>query len=336
MKRLASLFFVIFLCAASAFGAIKRDSMGLLRESEEAFEKRDFDKAADLLSQAIEANPKLTPAYILRGLARAGKEKLDEAIADFSKAIELTPSDERPYLLRGAAYQEKKEWEKAAVDFTEANNRKPGEAATLNSRGICYAALDQEEKALADFDAAVKADPRDPRSHQLRGGTYAQKGDKEKALADYKEAMELAPNDPTTYLYRAQLYLYEQEPEKALADLEELMRRAPAYSGALNDYAWTLCTNPKDSVRNGRKAVEYAKKACHETDYKHAPTLDTLAAAHAEAGDWEEAIRWETEALSLAEKSNPDDVGGMKDRLALYRDKKAYRETPKREKFDKK
>lgn len=332
MKRLSYLLAVVLLFAVSALAGIKRDSMTLLRDSEAAFEKRDFDKAAELLSQAIEANPKLTPAYILRGLAWAGKEKLDAAIADFSKAIELTPSDERPYLLRGAAYQEKKEWEKAAADFTEADHRKPGDAATLNSRGICYAALEQAEKAIADFSAAVKADPKDARSHQLRGGAYAEKGEKEKALADYKEAMDLAPNDPVTYLYRAQLYLLEQEPEKALADMEELMRRAPDYAGATNDYAWTLATNPKDAVRNGRKAVEYAKKACHATDYKHAPTVDTLAAALAEAGDWEEAIRWEKEALELAEKSNPDDISGMKDRLALYSDKKAYRETPKREK----
>ena len=113
------------------------------------------------------------------------------------------------------------------------------------------------------------------------------------------------------------------------------MRRAPNYSGAANDYAWTLATNPKDSIRDGHKAVEYAKKACHGTDYKYAPSLDTLAAAHAEAGEWEEALKWQTEAVQLAEKSNPDDVKGMKERLALYKEKKPFREIPKREKKEK-
>ena len=47
----------------------------------------------------------------------------------------------------------------------------------------------------------------------------------------------------------------ESEPESALSDLEEVMRRAPDFPGAANDYAWTLATNPKDAVRNGRKAA---------------------------------------------------------------------------------
>jgi tetratricopeptide (TPR) repeat protein len=189
-----------------------------------------------------------------------------------------------------------------------------------------------DDGALNDFDAAVKADPKNVHGLQLRGSAYSEKGEKDKALGDFKDAIALDPNNAATYLYRAHLYLVEADPESALADLEEVMRRAPDFPGAANDYAWTLATNPKDSVRNGRKAIEFAKKACHETDYKHAPTVDTLAAAHAESGDWDGALKWQQEALTLAEKTHPDDVKGMKERLALFKEKKAFREVPVREK----
>jgi tetratricopeptide (TPR) repeat protein len=131
------------------------------------------------------------------------------------------------------------------------------------------------------------------------------------------------------------LYLLEKEPELAIRDYEEVLRRAPESPGALNDFAWTLATNPKDAVRDGRKAVELAKKACHASDYKHAPTIDTLAAAYAEAGEWSDAVKWQEEALRMAEKSHPDDVKGMRERVALFKEKKAYREEPKREKKEK-
>jgi Tfp pilus assembly protein PilF len=213
--------------------------------------------------------------------------------------------------------------------------RKPDDEAIYVSRGLCYAQKDDDDKALADFDKAVSLNPKNVQALQLRGSAHSQKGDKEKALADFKEAISVDPNNAGTYLFRAQLYLVENEPELALADYEEVMRRAPGYAGAMNDYAWTLATNPKDSVRDGRKAVEFAKKACHESDYKHAPTLDTLAAACAEAGDWDEAVKWQTEAVNLAEKSNPEDVDGMKERVELYKQKKPFREVPKRQKKEK-
>jgi tetratricopeptide (TPR) repeat protein len=335
MKRLVLSVLLAIALLGVSHAVIKRDSMDVLRESQEAFEKRDYDRAATLLTEAIEANPKLVPAYVLRGLANASRNKFDEAIADYSKAAELAPDDERPRLLRAAVHQLQKNYDKAIADLDFALKKEPGNSELLATRGICRAQKGDDDGALKDFDAAVKADPKNVHGWQLRGSAYSEKGEKDKALGDFKEAITLDPNNAATYLYRAHLYLVEAEPESALTDLEEVMRRAPDFPGAANDYAWTLATNPKDSVRNGHKAVEFAKKACHETDYKHAPTVDTLAAAYAEAGDWEQATKWQQEALTLAEKTHPDDVKGMKERLALFKEKKAFREVPVREKKQK-
>jgi len=332
MKRFALSALLVVALLGASHAVIKRDPMDVLRESQEAFEKRDFDRAATLLTEAIEANPKLTPAFVLRGLANASRNKFDEAVADYTKAAELAPDDERPRLLRAAVHQFRKEFDKAIADIDFALKKDPKNSELLSTRGVCRAQKGDDDGALNDFDAAVKADPKNVHGLQLRGSAYSEKGEKDKALGDFKDAIALDPNNAATYLYRAHLYLVEADPESALADLEEVMRRAPDFPGAANDYAWTLATNPKDSVRNGRKAIEFAKKACHETDYKHAPTVDTLAAAHAESGDWDGALKWQQEALTLAEKTHPDDVKGMKERLALFKEKKAFREVPVREK----
>ena len=335
MKRFALLALITLSLGIGAHAVIKRDPLEILRQSQEAFERRDFDKAVELLSVAIESNPKLTPAYVLRGLANAARNKPDEAIADYGKAIELAPEDERPRLLRAAMFQMKREFEKAIADLDVVIEKNPNDSEIIATRGICHAQKGDDDRALKDFDAAVKANPKNVHGWQLRGSAYSERGEKENALKDFKEAINVDPNNAATYLYRAHLYLVEAEPESALADLEEVMRRAPDLPGAANDYAWTLATNPKDSVRNGHKAVEYAKKACHETDYKHAPTVDTLAAAYAESGEWEDAMKWQQEALALAEQTHPDDVPGMRERLALFKEKKPFREIPKREKKEK-
>lgn len=335
MKRFALLVLLTFGPTVGSQAVIKRDPMELLKQSQEAFEKRDFDKAVEMLSRAIESNPKLTPAYVLRGLANAARNKPDEAIADYSKAIELAPEDDRPRLMRASIFQMKREYDKAIADLDFVIEKNPKDSELIATRGICYAQKGDEDRAFKDFDAAVKVNPKNVHGWQLRGSAYSERGEKEKALGDFKEAINLDPNNAATYLYRAHLYLVEGEPESALLDLEEVMRRAPDFPGAANDYAWTLATNPKDSIRNGHKAVEFAKKACHETDYKHAPTVDTLAAAYAEAGEWEDAMKWQQEALTLAETSHPDDVVGMRERLALFKEKKRFREVPTRVSKDK-
>ncbi len=331
MKRLALIATLLIGLVSASPAAIKRDPGDVLKASQEAFERKDFDGAIKLLTEAITANPKLAPAIVLRGFAHAAKEDYAKAVEDYSEAIRLQPEDDRPLIFRAATYQAMKAYDKAIADYSELIKRKPEDVEALCSRGICLAQSGDDAKAFEDFDKAVKIAPKSPMARQLRGSAHAEAGRKDEALADYKEAINLDPNNAATYLYRAHLYLVENQAEDALADFEEVLRRAPDYAGAANDYAWTLATNPNDKVRDGRKAVKYAKDACYQGDYKHAPTIDTLAAAYAEAGDWEEAMKWQEEAVKLAEKTNPKDVKGMRERALLYKEKRPYRENPKEE-----
>ena len=52
--------------------------------------------------------------------------------------------------------------------------------------------------------------------------------------------------------------------------------------------------------------------------------MDTLAAACAETGDFESAVKWQTEAILLFSMIKDREAGEA--RLKLYLDKKPYRE----------
>jgi hypothetical protein len=60
-----------------------------------------------------------------------------------------------------------------------------------------------------------------------------------------------------------------------------------------------LATCPEAGFRDGPRAVSLARRACEATDWKHPYYLGTLGATLAEIGDFDEAARWQAEALAL-------------------------------------
>ncbi len=98
----------------------------------------------------------------------------------------------------------------------------------------------------------------------------------------------------------------------------------PAFAPGFNNLAWLLATCPDDQYRDGNTAVENATRACELSQWAKPDCLGTLAAAYAEAGEFELAIKWQTKAIELA---TPDyDMAAAQSRLKLYEAGKPYRE----------
>jgi membrane associated rhomboid family serine protease len=93
-------------------------------------------------------------------------------------------------------------------------------------------------------------------------------------------------------------------------------------ANVLNSVAWQLATSPHDDVRDGAQAVIHATRACELDGWKNPAYLDTLAAAHAETGNFPEAEKWMQRALQ-----NPQEhTDILKKHLKVFRSGKPWRE----------
>lgn len=98
-------------------------------------------------------------------------------------------------------------------------------------------------------------------------------------------------------------------------------------SAALHNYAgWLLATCPDARVRNGEQAVHHATQACNLTGNSQAEFLDTLAAAHAEAGAFDLAVEWQSMAIANLSNSPVSNQQGFRERLEDYKNRKPFRE----------
>ncbi len=156
-----------------------------------------------------------------------------------------------------------------------------------------------------------------------RATTWGVLGDFERALEDYTRAIELDPKSGYLRAGRAWAHQCLLDYDKALADYDEAVRLDPANVYALGSRAWILaaCSDPK--YRDGKKAVELARKACELTKWNEPAALTTMAAACAETGDFDAAVKWQTKANDLYKDDDQNKALGQH-RLKLYREKQPY------------
>lgn len=210
------------------------------------------------------------------------------------------------------------------ADHTEAIRLDPTNAVALSNRGVTWNIKKDYDKAIADFSEAIHINPKLSIAYFNRGISWRAKKENEKAVVDYSEAIMIDTTSFQAYLNRAKVRQDLGQYGKALADWTDVIRCIPRQAMGYNGQAWLLATCPDAQYRDGPKAVKLATRACEISRWKSAEDLDTLAAAFAETGDYNMAVRWQREVIDLLFKDSPA-TEECRLRLILYLSGKPYR-----------
>lgn len=276
--------------------ALNRRGEASVDQAAELVEAGESDRAAELdgkaladFEAAVEADATRWKAIHNRGVSRALTGKYEEAVEDFSQVVAMKADYVNAWFNRGEIQYELGKFEEAIGDYTQALELAPGDFGAYTSRGHSYFQMRQYEAALDDYSNAIDADPKN-------GAAYANRGDAQRCLQhwedaakDFRKTIELSPSSPR------------------------------GYQGA----AWLMATCPDDRIRDAKLGLQAATKAAELAAAGDYQTLDTLAAAYANSGQFDKAAA----AISKAIETAPKEVSVvLAQRLELYNAETPYRE----------
>ncbi len=263
--------------------------------------------------------------YFSRGYDRNERGNLAGAIADYTRAIKLDPGYADAYFNRGNARDDHGNYAGAISDYTKYLELKPADPDAYFNRAYARFNKEDYEGSIADYTKYLEFKPLDPDAYCNRGNARDDGGDPDCALDDYNKAIELDPNDPIPYYNRAYVFREKGKLAGAVADYTKYVGMEPRDPDGYNALAWLWATAADAQFRNGKKAVQYARRAARLSKWRDPSIIDTLAAAYAEAGNFPAAVKWETKALSFRNFPR-DERAEARRRLRRYRQRKTYTE----------
>ena len=278
--------------------------------------EKHFNKILELNPDSAIARANLGGIYLTR-------QQYARAKNEFDKAIKLSANDAALYFQRAMTEKKLHQMEQSLEDLNRAIFLQPDFLNAYFQRGLCLLKLNKIKMSLSDFDIVIAKKPGFTPAYKGRGIAKLQLGMYNESIIDLTTALERSPSDLELYSNRGLAYSALGSFAFAIADFENALELRPKKDpGVLNNLAWLLATCPKSQYRDGNLALKHATEACEQSDWSNYSALDTLAAANAELGRFEDAIGWQEKAIANAPERM---TGELRKRLELYKKEKPFR-----------
>lgn len=245
-----------------------------------------------------------------------------EGLDEFQAAIACDPENALAIHNRAVTLAQQDDFEGALADFNRVIELNPGLSVALRNRAELLAAQGKTEDAVVDYTRAIEASPDDAELYRARAHSRHQLGQFEEALADLDRAVELSPGDALSYTQRANLLADRGEYSRALDEFKRSLTIDARLAESHRGLAWLRATCPDEQYRDAFEALRAAHAAIECSSDRDFQALDALAAAQANAGEFDKAVTSLQRAVELA----PIEVASaMQARLALYQQRKPFR-----------
>jgi tetratricopeptide (TPR) repeat protein len=316
--------------SAAAGALVRAYQLSLCAQSEAEYSEIIRDCAAALRAGMQDENRKFgheLSAWALnrRGQARADQGQFELALADFRAALEFDPNCWRAYHNRGVSLAQEGQFAEAFDDICRCVTINPNFAKAYSNRATLYVQAGDVERASADYESALRLEPQLTQALVGYGRLCHMTGRLDDALKNLNAAMDQSDVAAEVACSRGDLLVDLGRYRDALQDYAKAIDLDPEFEHAYRNGAWLLATCPDETVRDAQAALAGAKRALECGYGDRCAALDTLAAAQANAGQYQAATATISQAIQIA----PAEArGAYEQRRAMYQAGHPFRTEP--------
>jgi len=237
----------------------------------------------------------------------------------WTHAIAVTKNNDVALTNLGALYMKPGEMDKALGYFEQAlairsssadRHYSMSLALIHNSLGHALARSNRLGEAIEHLREAVHLRPDYPDGHYNLATALFQQGNIDGAIREWRTMLTIRPNEPGAHTGLANALVQKGLLREAADHYEKALQSDPDAIHALNNLAWLISAGPDDSLRKNEVGLNLALKVNHLTNENNPVYVRTLAAAYAQAGQFDKATEIARRAVELANAKGMRDLTG--------------------------
>jgi tetratricopeptide (TPR) repeat protein len=286
------------------------------------------NEAVEHYRQAVDARPDLAQSHDNFGIALTYAGRSSEALEHFDRAIRIKPSYAEAHYDWGNALLGLDRPAEAIEHYQAALRIRPEYVQAHTNLGVAMGRLGRLTEAVDHFQQAVRLDPDYADAHYNWANALRLEGHVEDAIEHYRQALRTNPSNLEAQFALSLLLAQTGRCREAIDHGCQAVRLASDRPDVCRFAAWLMATHDPADGGDPSRAVKLAERACAITARRDVASLDTLAAAYASAGRFDEAEATAKEAWQLASSTGQNSLAEATHiRMQLYRDRKPYRES---------
>ena len=261
--------------------------------------------------------------YLEVGERTLAREHLEQAIA-------LAPDFPEAHFNLGALLIAEGDNNAAMDAYRRTIALRPDYADAHNNLGALLAAAGNPTDAIVHYRLALQFAERDVGARYNLATALLRAGSIEEAIEHFRTALIFSPDDPEIHNSLARSLAFTGEPGEAATHYERALALDPQLPLALIGLSWLRSTSFEDTLRRPIDALSLAQRAIAVAGDDHPEVLDTLAAAYAANGRFDDAVSTARRAIQAA-RANPrfePMVPAIEGRMRLYLTFRPYRSAP--------
>ena len=254
-----------------------------------AYQRKEHEQAARLISKALSLNASNAPAHNNLGNVFVAQGSLREAVASFLAALALDPNYVEAYINVAATFRAQGKLDRAVACYRQALSLAPdapaalaglesvlkerekaeesgirsritsvvetGPVAARMSEGAAFLARGEPDKAVGSFHSALSLAPDLPDAHFEIGNAYKDMGRLDDAAACYEKALSQAPDFAAVYVNLGNVLIALGRPGEAVA----CFRKALVLDPDLSEAHYNLANVLQDQGKPNEAILHYEK-----------------------------------------------------------------------------